>query len=337
MEQELIFSHAENAEGRIVSIDEVTRGLECGCVCPCCHERVEACKGEIREHYFRHHSVNRGANRKICYNVTMYKLAEQIILTNKRIRVPSYYGIFPERDIEFVDVKIDSQYKREDKQPDVIATTNEGKQYLIEFKFQDKVQHKRAIDYVNLNCLEIDLSEQSLETLESFLLSTFNERGKWMKWINNENYFCQIEETYKRDSKKIKVVWERECKNCKIFYSCCAVKRNNSIIVIENNGKRFRLCKPTELEAQIHLSQEKKYIQEEQRRIQRNLHNTLSNKNRLTNKSLDQISCYNCEYNISWNNKDGLAYCDPCMNFGHPNPIHPSYATQCKNFTHKEE
>ncbi|MBQ6191868.1 MAG: hypothetical protein IJK51_06180 [Bacteroidaceae bacterium] len=337
MIKELYFIHAENAEGRIVSIDEVPRGLNCRCVCPCCQERVEACKGEIREHYFRHHSVNRGVNTKICYNVTMYKLAEQIIQTYKRIRVPSYYGIFPERDIEFVDVKIDSQYKREDKQPDVIATTNDGKQYLIEFKFQDKVQHKRAIDYENLNCLEVDLSEQSLETIESFLLSTSNERGKWMKWINSENYFCKIEETYRKAGKEVKIVCESECNNCEIFNSCCAVKRNNSIILIENNGKRFRLCKPIELETYKHQSQGAKHIQEEQERIQRNILNPISQKTKEINTSLNTRSCYNCKYNIYWKNKDGLAYCDPCMNFGHPNPIQPSYAMQCDNFSYKEE
>ena len=79
--------------------------------------------------------------------VILYKLAEQIIQTKKRIHAPSYYGIFPEKDIDFVEVKVDSYYERDDKQPDVIATTADGTQYLIEFTFDYKVQHKQAIDY----------------------------------------------------------------------------------------------------------------------------------------------------------------------------------------------
>ena len=45
----------------------------------------------------------------------------------------------------------------------------DNKQYIIEFTFDYKVQHKQAIDYKNLNCLEINLSNQTLETLEKFL------------------------------------------------------------------------------------------------------------------------------------------------------------------------
>ena len=165
MENTLVFSWAENAEGRLVHIDSVPRGLDCGCVCPQCHEPLLARHGEINKHGYAHHSNTRGANLKICYMVTLYKLAEQIIQTNKRVFAPSYYGIFGAKKFDFDDVKIDSKYEREDKQPDVIATSVDGKQYLIEFKFKYKVQHKQAIDYKNLNCLEIDLSNQTLETL----------------------------------------------------------------------------------------------------------------------------------------------------------------------------
>ena len=108
--------------------------------------------------------------------VILYKLAEHIIQTKKRIHAPSYYAIFPEKDIDFVEVKVDSCYERDDKQPDVIATTADGTQYLIEFTFDYKVQHKQAIDYKNLNCLEIDLSKQSLETVEKFLLESNQEQ-----------------------------------------------------------------------------------------------------------------------------------------------------------------
>ncbi len=47
--------------------------------------------------------------------VTLYKLAEQIVQTKKRIYAPSYYDIFHPKHIEFVSVKIDSSYEREDK------------------------------------------------------------------------------------------------------------------------------------------------------------------------------------------------------------------------------
>ena len=155
-----LFSWAENSDGKMVHVDDVPNGLRCGCKCPHCHEQLLARHGEINEHGFAHHSKTRKATLKICYMVILYKLAEQILLTKKRIHVPSYYGIFKERELNFVDVIIDYRYEREDKQPDVVATTSDGRQYIIEFVFKYKVQHKKAIDYNNMTCLEVDLSNQ---------------------------------------------------------------------------------------------------------------------------------------------------------------------------------
>ena len=42
--------------------------------------------------------------------------------------------------------------------------------------FQYKVQHKQALDYKNLNCLEVDLSYQTLETLEQFLIKSAEDK-----------------------------------------------------------------------------------------------------------------------------------------------------------------
>ena len=85
MQNELIFSWAENASGVMVHVDEVPQGRKCGCVCPRCHEELLARHGNIREHGFAHCSDKRGANLKICYAVTLYKLAEQIVKDGKRI------------------------------------------------------------------------------------------------------------------------------------------------------------------------------------------------------------------------------------------------------------
>ena len=245
MSNDFIFSWAENAEGRMVHVDSVPRGLRCGCTCPNCHEPLLARHGEKNEHGFAHHSDTRGANLNICYMVILYKLAEQIIQTKKRIHAPSYYGIFPEKDIDFVDVKVDSCYERDDKQPDVIATTADGTQYLIEFTFDYKVQHKQAIDYKNLNCLEIDLSKQSLETIEKFLLESNADR----KWLNNQSYFEGIVPRYQKANRVIEVKDEEFCASCELKDSCSGVKPKGSYtpLVIENSGRKYRICKPENL------------------------------------------------------------------------------------------
>lgn len=91
MGNNFVFSWAEDAQGKMVHVDDVPRGLACGCVCPCCREKLLARHGDIKEHGFAHHSDNRGANLDICYRVVLYKLAEQIIQTRKKIHAPSYY------------------------------------------------------------------------------------------------------------------------------------------------------------------------------------------------------------------------------------------------------
>ena len=56
MADEFVFSWAENAEGKMVHVDDVPRGLECNCTCPHCHEQLLARHGRVNAHGFAHHS-----------------------------------------------------------------------------------------------------------------------------------------------------------------------------------------------------------------------------------------------------------------------------------------
>lgn len=251
MDDLFVFSWAENENGELVHVDSVPRGKNCGCICPCCREKLGARHGEKNAHGFFHlsyRSQKRGAKLDMCYKVILYKLAEQIIKTHRKICAPSYYRIFPKQNIEFTDVQINDSYEREDKQPDVIAMTKDGVQYLIEFIFEYKIQHKKEIDYKNLNCIEIDLNKQTHDSLEKFLLSSDKDR----KWLNNEEFFRKIEETYKADNKNVRLVPISECERCEVKEKeyCCAVKERHSQdqysvpnLVIENNGHYFCICK----------------------------------------------------------------------------------------------
>ena len=49
MSNDYIFSWAENAEGRMVHVDDVPRGLMCNCSCPNCYEKLMAQHGNVRE------------------------------------------------------------------------------------------------------------------------------------------------------------------------------------------------------------------------------------------------------------------------------------------------
>ena len=356
MAEEFVFSWAEDSNGIMVHVDDVPRGLECGCTCPRCHEQLLARHGEKNTHGFAHHSETRGANLKICYMVIMYKLAEQIILTKKRIHAPSYYGIYGEDDIEFVDVKIDSQYQRYDKQPDVIATTKDGKQYLIEFVFEYKAYHKKAIDYNNLTCLEIDLSNQTLEKLETFLLKSTEDR----KWLNNEVYFNGIEETYRKEGINVKVIPENDCSKCEIEKKCCVFKEYKLPLVIENSGNKYRLCKRDEYEKEL-VAQRNRLIEERKRQaefarsekerrereeqLRQEMLARREEEKRLREERYRQLeqqspegkTCFNCQNCLNWVIKtDKWAYCGIASILRLPQKtINPDYAKQCRGFRWK--
>ena len=53
MNDEFVFSWAENANGEMVHVDSVPKGTACNCFCPHCKEPLIARnKGEIRKHGF---------------------------------------------------------------------------------------------------------------------------------------------------------------------------------------------------------------------------------------------------------------------------------------------
>lgn len=251
-----VFSWAENAAGQMVHVDSVSNGLSCDCHCPYCKEPLMAKHGEIKTHHFAHQSNERQATLKICYQVILYKVAEQIVKTAKHIHAPSYYRIFPEKDICFTDVRIDGQFERVDKQPDVVATADDGTQYLIEFTFAHKVQHKQPVDYQNTNCLEIDLTGQTLESLKNFLLYSPESR----KWVNHDSYFNSIEGLYQKAGKPIRITQELTCLNCPIRMECTGATLNGDILRIENNGKVYRLCKTELYASRLKAQQEEERI-----------------------------------------------------------------------------
>lgn len=358
----MIFSWAEDTNGRMVHVDSVSQGLKCGCSCPCCHERLQARHGEIRAHGFAHHSENRGANLKICYMVIMYKLAEQIIQQEKKIRVPSYYGIFKERVIKFTDVVVDSRYDREDKQPDVIATTTEGEQYLIEFTFAYKLQHKEKVDYEKMNCVEVDLSSQTLESLHDFLMHSTEGR----KWLNNQTCFESIVTVYSQSGKNVRITDESECANCDLKDDCCGIRQkgNPSPILIENSGASYRVCKVEEYierkrqkemeqkaveERRLLLVQEQRKslerlrLQKEEAELRERIEVEEAARIRREYEECERIetakispesrTCFMCRSNLDWMcRNDGYAHCGTYNNLGVPKNTPPDTAKTCQGF-----
>ena len=80
-----------DAEGHFVSIKQVVaNGLSCGCVCPNCKQQLIAkTKGDKRKPHFAHYNPMKSADKKICYEQTMHKLAKELIKEEMSIMLPA--------------------------------------------------------------------------------------------------------------------------------------------------------------------------------------------------------------------------------------------------------
>lgn len=364
MDYQEVFSWAEDRNGKMVYVDDVPRGKSCNCICPNCRENLIARHGNERKHGFAHASVERGANLEICLKVIVFKLAEQIIATKKRICIPSYYEIFPPEIVEFETVEVNNCFEREDRQPDVIATTKDNRKYLIEFCFKDDVRHKQPIDYKNLDCLEVDLTGQKIDdrdSLKNFLLNSDKNR----KWLNNDTYFKLIESRYKNAGKSIRIVCEEECAKCPVKRECCAVRNksmNIGFLTILQNGKNFRLCRVEEYETRMgdYRKQQEEYdrcreanrkryydiLNHQRKQAEEKTEPVLMHleKNRSTQPqhpqsnrdiALMERTCFNCENNLRWKNREGLANCGCGERLRLPKSISPEQAKNCPSFKRK--
>lgn len=80
-----ILSYALNAEKKLVHIDSVKNGLECGCVCPGCKEPLVAKNdGKIREHHFAHVSGNDCGTG---YQTIRHIWGKELIVANQQVPV----------------------------------------------------------------------------------------------------------------------------------------------------------------------------------------------------------------------------------------------------------
>lgn len=137
----------------IIHITEAERGLQCGCICVECGGQLEAVKGGIREHYFRHREINS------CFGgpeTGVHIRAKQIIAENTKIKIPG-------RQLLYSNVRVENVL--DGKKPDVTVTAN-GEDVHFEIRVTNPVQKEKKAFYCNgkHKCIEIDLSDTKWQT-----------------------------------------------------------------------------------------------------------------------------------------------------------------------------
>ena len=187
--KEPLLTYALNASGRMVHINDVKRGLACNCFCPKCKEPLEAKLGYGgRQPHFSH---GKGADCSGSYMTALHKLAEQILKEEKAVMVPAYKSI-DGCILAFERVEIEQRVERKDLQPDIVGITADGLRWFVEIRNTHEVDERKRNKLIesDITCLEIDVREQTLENLKSFLLDSADSR----EWLNNPIYEKRVTE-----------------------------------------------------------------------------------------------------------------------------------------------
>lgn len=186
--------------GRIVFVDDVPNGLDCGCVCPKCGQALIARQGDIRTHHFAHHGDQQCMG---AYEVTLYRLAIQILKDEQRVMAPTYKGVVPAGPLYFRHVEVEEQDWGISIRPDVVGTYEDGTTICIGIRCAITADEKKFSRLVkqNTRCLEIDIHECPMDEseLRRFLLESEDSR-RWLKHSEYERIFQEKEA--KREAKR---------------------------------------------------------------------------------------------------------------------------------------
>ena len=152
-------------DGRLVHVDEVERGLKCGCVCPDCEAPLIARHGAKNIHHFAHAN---GASCEGAYETSLHLAAKEVLEEEKHIVLPAVTAKLQNNraPVEFapaLDHPIDSielEKKLGTTIPDATAIVA-GNKLAIEIKVTHGVDDEKLsrIRQERVSTLEIDLSD----------------------------------------------------------------------------------------------------------------------------------------------------------------------------------
>lgn len=189
-------------EGKLVFINEVKNGLECGCVCPQCNEPLVAYNGpnNKRAKHFQHQSLKdcEGAYETIIHHLTKEVIKSQGFLmvpdvnfdlseyawTYQASVVQSTEKVIRTKRIQFDSIEVEKSAGT--FRPDLKCTIN-GKVLYIEVAVTHFVDEtKKGKIYKDGNpVLEIDLSKEERILTQEQLADVLSKATDKMTWINN--------------------------------------------------------------------------------------------------------------------------------------------------------
>ena len=167
---ETLMYFARGANGSVVDVTQVLRGLACGCLCMGCNAPLLAKQGKVNAWHFGHAS---GASRRACAETALHLAGKELLHELAEIRVPPVFYAMTELDvlkrehIQTVEAAASSfnfsscslEHTTGTRRLDALLSSSEGHSLGIEILVTHKVDDQKAVDLLSLNApvLEIDL------------------------------------------------------------------------------------------------------------------------------------------------------------------------------------
>lgn len=156
----MLMSVALTERGQIISIQDASSGLACGCTCLQCGELVVGRKGPIRTHHFAHYS-----NKQSCWiqpESLLHKFGKQAIREAMGLQLPPMPGHEPlsEDTSSWWDFQsVAEEGLMGNLRPDLIAQLPDGP-LLIEIAVTSFIDERKQelIQLLGIRAVEIDLS-----------------------------------------------------------------------------------------------------------------------------------------------------------------------------------
>lgn len=173
--------------GSLISIDDVVKGLACGCTCPSCGSILVAKKGQIKIHHFAHHNVDDCVG---ALESSLHYLAKEILANDKHMVMPSLEhpneltNLMKAKDVVFDEVYLEKS--EGNFRPDVKCVVGDKSIFIeiavthfIDFEKLEKIE-KRGIATIEIDLSWLDLN-YTYEDVKQILLG-----DHWCKeWAYN--------------------------------------------------------------------------------------------------------------------------------------------------------
>lgn len=185
------------ADGRLVEVAEVERGLACACTCPGCGEPLLAKKGEVNVQHFAHQS---GSDCATGAETALHLAAKQLVADKRWLRLPALEVYASRRDPELGLFEARKWFGADDAwrfdrvaleqtvgpvRPDALGFI-ENVGHAIEIRVTHEVDEpkQKQLALLRLPSIEVDLSSVvgrvfTFEVLEALVIDSV-EHKRWL-------------------------------------------------------------------------------------------------------------------------------------------------------------